>query len=117
MHVPRSHQRCSAERRAFSAMVWHGTPAITPGLLQLSSRVTLEDPPAPRLGTPHHMPRACRARAPDCACCCAVHAHAPQDRCAYRRVLSDDGRGRRRVRVAHEASWRFLLLHGTFTTK
>ncbi|KAL4437978.1 hypothetical protein ABPG77_004199 [Micractinium sp. CCAP 211/92] len=43
---------------------------------------------------------------------CTTH-----DRCAYRRVLSDDGRGRRRVRVAHEASWRFLLLHGTFTTK
>lgn len=39
------------------------------------------------------------------------------DRCSYRRVLSDDGRGRRRVRVAHEASWRLLLLHGKFTTK
>lgn len=38
------------------------------------------------------------------------------DRCAYRRVLEDSG-GRRRVKVAHEASWRFLLLHGKFTTK
>lgn len=45
----------------------------------------------------------------------AIFSH--MDRCAYRRVVSDDGQGRRRVRVAHEASWRFLLLHGTFTTK
>ncbi|PRW58793.1 NAD(P) mitochondrial isoform A [Chlorella sorokiniana] len=39
------------------------------------------------------------------------------DKCVYRRVLQDDGRGRRKVKVAHEASWRFLLLHGKFTTK
>ena len=37
-------------------------------------------------------------------------------RCAYRRVLSDAD-GRRVVKVAHEATWRFMLLHGTFTTK
>jgi hypothetical protein len=45
----------------------------------------------------------------------AIFRH--MDRCSYRKVLSDDGQGRRRVRVAHEASWRFLLFHGTFTTK
>ena len=39
------------------------------------------------------------------------------DRCSYRRVLEDDGAGRRRVSVEHEASWRLLLLHGKFTTK
>ncbi|KAI7844258.1 hypothetical protein COHA_002056 [Chlorella ohadii] len=45
----------------------------------------------------------------------AIFRH--MDRCVYRRVLQDDGRGHRKVKVAHEASWRFLLLHGKFTTK
>jgi hypothetical protein len=45
----------------------------------------------------------------------AIFRH--MDKCVYRRVLQDDGRGRRKVKVAHEASWRFLLLHGKFTTK
>ena len=45
----------------------------------------------------------------------AIFRH--MDRCSYRRVLEDDGAGRRRVAVQHEASWRLLMLHGKFTTK
>ena len=31
--------------------------------------------------------------------------------------MSDDGRGRRVLRVAHEGRWRFLLFRGSFTTR
>jgi len=45
----------------------------------------------------------------------AIYRH--MDRCSFRRVGSTDPTtGIRTVRVAHEASWRFLLFHGTFTT-
>jgi hypothetical protein len=38
-------------------------------------------------------------------------------RCSFRRVgPTDPTTGIRSVRVAHEASWRFLLFHGVFTT-
>ena len=53
------------------------------------------------------------------------------DRCSYRRVLSEPSavvgaqrqrqqaqqQQQRRVAVAHEASWRFLLFSGKFTTR
>jgi hypothetical protein len=39
------------------------------------------------------------------------------DRCTYRRILADDGGGRRRVEVVHEAGWRLLLLSGKFVTR
>lgn len=45
----------------------------------------------------------------------AIFRH--MDRCTLRRVLADDGHGRRTVKVAHEASWRFLFWRGTFTTQ
>ena len=32
-------------------------------------------------------------------------------------VLEDDGEGRRRVEVEHEATWRFLVFHGKFYTR
>lgn len=38
------------------------------------------------------------------------------DRCSYRKVLKDDGDGRQEIEVAHEASWKFLIFGGTFTT-
>lgn len=38
-------------------------------------------------------------------------------RCSGRQVVSDDGRGRRVLRVAHEGRWRFLLFRGSFTTR
>lgn len=71
---------------------------------------TRPHPPAP--ARTHPPPARQVITHPDNA---AIFRH--MKRCAYRRVLSDDGHGRRRVKVAHEATWRFLLLHGTFTTK
>jgi hypothetical protein len=45
----------------------------------------------------------------------AVFRHV--DRCAFRRLLSDDGAGRRRLEVRHEAGWKFLAWGGTFSTR
>jgi hypothetical protein len=53
---------------------------------------------------------------------CIVHPdnakiYRHMDRCTFRRVGPTDlVTGVRTVRVAHEASWRFLLFHGVFTT-
>lgn len=53
---------------------------------------------------------------------CIVHPdnakiYRHMNRCSFRRVgQTDPSTSIRTVRVAHEASWRFLLFHGTFTT-
>jgi hypothetical protein len=53
---------------------------------------------------------------------CIVHPdnakiYRHMDRCSFRRVgQTEPNTGIRTVRVAHEASWRFLVFHGTFTT-
>jgi hypothetical protein len=45
----------------------------------------------------------------------AVFRHV--DRCTFRRLLADDGAGRRRLEVRHEAGWKFLAWGGTFSTR
>jgi hypothetical protein len=53
---------------------------------------------------------------------CLVHPDNTQiyrsmEKCTYRRILEDDGAGRRLVAVTHQASWRFLAFSGRFETR
>lgn len=67
-----------------------------------------------RKGLAHGMADQCEPAQYDCI------KHPPDrclpQECTHRKVVHDDGKGRKRVEVDHKSEWRFLWHHGSFTT-